>query len=42
MGPRFNEVKGDALFALGQYEEAESAYLAALAGRWRHSWSMPT
>ena len=30
MGPRFNEVKGDALFALGQYEEAESAYLAVL------------
>lgn len=32
MGPRFNEVKGDAYFALGQYEEAESAYLAALEG----------
>ena len=32
MGPRFNEVKGDAHFALGQYGEAESAYMAALGG----------
>lgn len=30
MGPRFNEVLGDAHFDLGQYAEAEAAYLAAL------------